>query len=83
MKFRYNSKHIGLGYHTCRNCNRVFISGLKPSHEDNCQDEKEGWNVAVYNFGQSELKEVKEHGKSSNNPELNSSILESILQNSG
>lgn len=83
MEIRYDPEHKGLGYHSCRNCKRVFVSGLNPSHEDNCPDKGEGWNVAVYTFGPSESNEIKEQRKNSKNSGPNKSIVKTILQNIG
>ncbi|MFA5174408.1 MAG: hypothetical protein WC438_04470 [Candidatus Pacearchaeota archaeon] len=78
MKFKYDPKHLGKGYYSCRSCGNVFAAGIKPFHCADCSDAGEGWNVAVYNFGKEELEEIEGIGRSSNNPDLTIRELESI-----
>jgi len=80
MKFKFDKNHPGtLGYYSCEGCGNVFISSVKPFHKPSCPYPKEGWNVAVYNFGPNELEEVESKGKSSTNPLLHIGLLEEIL----
>jgi hypothetical protein len=76
MKFIYDKKHIGIGYHCCRSCKYVFISGLKPSHKENCADKNEGWNVADYIYGSSELKQFQKN----NSVNVDTRVIEEILK---
>ena len=78
MEFKYDSKHLGSGYYSCRSCDYVFISWLKPFHKENCPDINEGWDAATYNYGPSELKEIQENGRSSNNFNLTIEQLEKV-----
>ena len=80
MKFKYNTKHIRRGSYACRSCGNAFISGIKPSHKKNCDDKNEGWNAAMYIFGNSELKEVQQTGRSSKNSSLVIGVLSEIME---
>jgi len=62
MHFKFDENiTLSWGYFKCNSCNQVFYNLKSPNHKPNCiQDSRR----LTYYFGEKEVKEVLENGKS-------------------